>query len=78
VNKGTALLIASVKPAKGEDMPEKTIKEPTPAERMMDRAHYEKQDATADWIAGRITSAKHKLIHGRANRVIKAKGNLKP
>jgi hypothetical protein len=52
-------------------------KEPSPAERIVSRAHDAKVRATSDWIEGHITNAKHDKIHQRANQVIKAKGRLK-
>lgn len=44
---------------------------PSSAERMVQAAHDEKVNATRDWVAGRMTSAKHSKVHARANSVIK-------
>ena len=47
------------------------MKEPTPAMKVKEDAHSEKRMATRDWVAGRISTKKHKQIHSRANHVIK-------
>lgn len=44
--------------------------------RTVQRAHDAKVDATEKWIRGEMTSAKHKEIHSRADRIIKGKGCL--
>lgn len=49
---------------------------PTGPELTVQAAHDEKVHATRKWVAGEISSAKHKQIHARANHVIKAKGKL--
>lgn len=64
-------------PSYGPAMPP-PYKEPSLAERMVSRAHDAKVRATGDWVEGHITTAQHKKIHGRANRVIKAKGQIAP
>lgn len=51
-------------------------KEPSPAERLVSRAHDSKVRATADWIDGNITSKKHAAIHARADKVLKARGKM--
>ncbi len=52
--------------------PVKEYVEPTPAERIVDSAHYEKRNATERWIRGDISNEEHTEIHKRANRVIAA------
>lgn len=47
------------------------MKEPSPAMKMKKAAQDEKHYATRDWVAGRISTKKHKMIHSRANHVIK-------
>ncbi len=46
-------------------------KEPTPAMRIKKAAQEEKHHATRRWIAGEITDKHHKMVHARANKVIK-------
>jgi len=47
------------------------MKEPTPAMRAVEDAHMEKRHATREWVAGRMTTRKHKDVHSRANHIIK-------
>lgn len=51
-------------------------KPPTPADRMVERAHDSKVRATSDWVDGHISSKKHSDIHKRADSVIKKKGRM--
>jgi hypothetical protein len=50
-------------------MPE--YKPPSDAERMVGAAKEEKIHATREWVAGRMTTAKHGMVHSRANSIIK-------
>lgn len=52
-------------------------KVPSPSQRMVERAHDAKVNATGSWMSGHITDAEHRKIHARADKVIKAKGKLK-
>lgn len=47
------------------------MKEPTPAMKYVKAAHDEKEKATRDWVAGRMSTKKHQQVHSRANHVIK-------
>jgi hypothetical protein len=47
------------------------MKEPTPAMKAVEDAHHEKRAATREWVAGRMSSRKHKEVHARANHIIK-------
>lgn len=58
------------------EAPDKPAKYPSPADRTVARAHDAKVNATDSWVNGHISTAKHKQIHARADRVIKAKGKL--
>lgn len=58
------------------EAPDKPAKYPSPAERTVERAHDAKVHATDSWVNGHISSAKHKQIHARADKVIKRKGKV--
>ena len=55
--------------------PPKKFKEPSPEDRMVDRAHDARVHAVDDWVNGRISTAKHEEIHRRAKKIIKNKGH---
>lgn len=48
-------------------------KVPTHREKEKDLARSEKLNATREWIAGHMSTAKHAAVHHRANRVIRNK-----
>jgi hypothetical protein len=77
-----AMLAAAIKTKKSKVTPTEPTpaeyREPTPAQRIVERAHSAKVNAVDNWINGRITSKEHTEIHKKANAVIACKGKVKP
>jgi hypothetical protein len=50
--------------------PMDTYVPPTHGDRLKSSAQHAHADATSDWVSGRISTAKHKQVTGRAQKVI--------